>query len=190
MNNSNSEIEILKAEVEKVVGRPLKSPIDFDFLSYKVREKINEPISSTTIKRLWGYIVTMHKPRYSTLSTLSRFVGSADWDSYCFAINSNHSRNSNESGKEIYSIDLSINDIIELTWGPDKYCIIKYLGEKTFKVLKAENANISIGDTFKTFNFNQKHPLSVTELHQEQGTINGHTQVSEEVLLDVTLIKD
>lgn len=190
MNNSNSEIEMLKAEVEKVVGRPLKSPIDFDFLSYKVREKINEPISSTTIKRLWGYIATIHKPRYSTLSTLSRFVGSADWDSYCFAINNNHNKNLSGSDKEIYSVDLSVGDIIELTWGPDKYCIIKYLGKKTFKVIKEENANMSIGDTFKSFNFNQEHPLSVTEMYQEKGIVNGHTKVDKEVLIDVTLIKD
>jgi len=82
MSHFHAEIERLKLEVEKQVGRHLRSPCDFDLLSFKVNEKIHERISTSTIKRLWGYITTTHKPRLSTLSILARYVGFMDWDNF------------------------------------------------------------------------------------------------------------
>ena len=48
------DIEKLKQAIEKKAGRTMRSPVDFDRLSYLIHENIREQISPSTLKRLWG----------------------------------------------------------------------------------------------------------------------------------------
>ena len=50
------DIEKLKQAIEKKAGRTMRSPVDFDRLSYLIHENIREQISPSTLKRLWGYV--------------------------------------------------------------------------------------------------------------------------------------
>ena len=77
------DIEKLKQAIEKKAGRTMRSPVDFDRLSYLIHENIREQISPSTLKRLWGYVSSSHMPRYSSLSTLARYIGYPDWDAFC-----------------------------------------------------------------------------------------------------------
>lgn len=164
MANQNP-IEMLKHDAEARVGRPLKSPVDFDLLSLRISERISEQLSATTLKRLWGYISTAHRPRYSTLSTLSRYVGFADWDDYC---QRKAALSDDESGfllcRQIETAYLSVGDRIELKWPPDRRCVVIYNGADSFTVQEASNAKIMAGDTFRTMSFMLNHPLYVTDL--------------------------
>ena len=77
------DIEKLKQAIEKKAGRTMRSPVDFDRLSYLIHENIREQISPSTLKRFWGYVSSSHMPRYSSLSTLARYIGYPDWDAFC-----------------------------------------------------------------------------------------------------------
>ena len=54
------DIEKLKQAIEKKAGRTMRSPVDFDRLSYLIHENIREQISPSTLKRLWGYVSSSH----------------------------------------------------------------------------------------------------------------------------------
>ena len=73
----------LRDKIEEAVGRKMKTPKDFDFLSEQVFEKLHETVSATTLKRIWGYLPDSSKPRISTLDFLSLFVGEKDWEAFC-----------------------------------------------------------------------------------------------------------
>jgi hypothetical protein len=161
-------IEVLKVEVEKRVGRPLKCPVDFDLLSYKLNKSIHEQISISTIKRLWGYIPTSHAPRFSTLSVLARYIGFTDWDNFCSSLQQEKRNNESEffTGKCILASELRVGDVLEIGWSPNRYCQIRYLGNNQFDVIQARNAKIKIGDTFCADQFHLNRPLIITELKQ------------------------
>lgn len=73
----------LREEIESVVGRKMKTPKDFDFLAGQIFDKLHENVSSTTLKRIWGYLSEPSTPRLSTLDLLAQFVGHQDWDAFC-----------------------------------------------------------------------------------------------------------
>ena len=54
----------------------MKTPKDFDFLAGQIFDKLHENVSSTTLKRIWGYLSEPSTPRLSTLDILAQFVGS------------------------------------------------------------------------------------------------------------------
>ena len=72
----------LRDRIEETVGRKMKTPKDFDFLSEQVFEKLHETVSATTLKRIWGYLSEASIPRISTLDILSQYVGYTDWASF------------------------------------------------------------------------------------------------------------
>ena len=76
-------IDRLKAAIEVLVDRKMRTPKDFDFLSEQIFEKVHQNISPTTLKRLWGYLSEPRVPRSSTLNILSQFVGNDSWDAFC-----------------------------------------------------------------------------------------------------------
>jgi len=76
-------LERLREKIETVVGRKMKTPKDFDFLAGQIFDKLHENVSSTTLKRIWGYLPETSAPRISTLDLLAQYVDYADWDSFC-----------------------------------------------------------------------------------------------------------
>lgn len=83
MNMQENNISLLREEIEKAIGKALKTPKDFDSLSARIFDKLHENISSTTLKRFWGYIHdTQSKTSETTLDILARFVGYASWNDY------------------------------------------------------------------------------------------------------------
>lgn len=53
----------LREMIEEAVGRKMKTPKDFDFLADQIFDKLHETVSSTTLKRMWGYLQESSSPR-------------------------------------------------------------------------------------------------------------------------------
>ena len=60
----------------------MATPKDFDFLSERIFEEVHEKVSSTTLKRIWGYLQNDNTPRSTSLNILANYVGYADWDNF------------------------------------------------------------------------------------------------------------
>ena len=83
MTNHNQHHELLRNAIEAAVGREMKSPRDFEFLSQAIFEKLSQPISTSTLKRFWGYLPQYASTRPSTLDLLAQFIDYKDWKSFC-----------------------------------------------------------------------------------------------------------
>lgn len=121
-------------------------------------------MSTTTFKRLWGYINENVTPRRSTLDTLAKFVGYHDWNVFC-----------GEEAPEIesgivandcinVSRQLKEGDKIRLTWLPNRVCDIEYLGNTTFKIIYAEGTKLAVGSTFSCSLIINGEPLYLDNL--------------------------
>ena len=57
------EIEELKSLIEQKYGKMLCTTTDFEEFSIYLKQKWGKSISSSTLKRLYGYLNGDHKPR-------------------------------------------------------------------------------------------------------------------------------
>ena len=112
---------LLIADVERYMGRELKSPNDFQRL-IDILPK-DEKLSVSTLKRLWQYVPNEHKTREATLDILSRLLGYKNWLDYCMA----HA--TNQESDFLTGIntqrDIAVGTIIMLQWEPNRECLIK-----------------------------------------------------------------
>lgn len=78
----SEELNALKEAIEAKMGQKLLSNKDFISLADCIFDELHAQISSTTLKRIWGYLPEDVTPRKYTLDILARFVGAADWDDF------------------------------------------------------------------------------------------------------------
>ena len=163
-------LEQLKAKLENTLGREMKTPRDFDFLAARIYTLTHTHISSTTLKRMWGYLEKEqnHKPQIFTLNILARAAGYKDWES--FEKSSEAESDSDFINNEcLQASTLITGDTIRLTWEPDRTVTIRYEGIDMFTVTESVNSKLSIGDTFHVQYFINGEPLQLFCLVHEGG---------------------
>lgn len=162
----------LRAEIERVANRRMLTPTDFDFLARCIRDSVHQNVSSTTLKRVWGYVHdggANYVPGKYTLTVLSRFVGCLDMDDFISSLEASDKgkgrQETEESnryfGETLWSNDIPIGAVVELRWAPNRFVAIRHLSGNRFVVECSENAKLRVGDEIECYTFTQNAPLYV-----------------------------
>lgn len=165
-------ITLLRQLVEESADHRIESSNDFIFLSGEIRGRLNENLSVSTLKRLWGYVDGYASMRPSTLDILARFVGFPDWETfvsdYCETegVQSSH----RVVGESLYAKDLKTGDRVEIQWNPNRRCMLIYMGDNLFEVSESVNAKLKAGARFLCQRFTLNQPLYVDVLDNEGRT--------------------
>lgn len=148
MSDPIPEIHVLLMQVESRFGS-LSRPADFSNLSDEIESVTSEPISPSTLKRLWGYVNYMSNPRIYTLDVLSRYVGYADFGQFCEDIHGSDQFVSGFLSEETVSSDsLRPGERIRIGWDPDRLVTLAYLGNNRYEVEEVQHASLLPGDRF------------------------------------------
>lgn len=160
---SDEDIDRLKKEVEVLVGRTIKSPKDFEYLSGQIFGYMKTNLSISTLKRLWGYVASTSHPSRFNLDLLSRMVGYSDWSAFL-------NRQEGEASSRFFMKSklvadaLQVDDKVRLTWQPSRIVALKYLGNNVFVVEESIKSKLAKGDTFTCQQFVDSEPLYLFNL--------------------------
>lgn len=151
--------EKLRTTAEKMIGYKPHTPNDFVRLCDRVFQRTHECVSSSTLRRFWGYNHENVRASRYTLDVLSRFVGFCDYDDFCSKGCEDELQSSPVLSYKIGIKELKIGDRLFLTWQPGHSCTIFHKGNGHFYVESSENTRISAGDTFDCYLFVNHEPL-------------------------------
>lgn len=146
---SRDKIKELCDEVEGSFGMKATTPKHFERLAVLIFERTGTLLSPTTLKRIWGYLQEGSTPRRTTLDLLAQCCG---WRSYDdFAEGDVPEIESGFVGAKILNVerDLKYGEIVRLMWHPARVCVIKYLGNGNWEVIRSEGTRLLPGDTFR-----------------------------------------
>lgn len=162
-------IRKLCKDVEVATHHAVKTPKDFDLLRDSIYNRLHILISSSTLKRIWGYLDTDVKPRDSTLSTLARFIGYKDWDDYQKNAMQGKEQQSDLVMNRRISVteELVAGDRLRLTWLPDRILEVIYLGDLEFRVCRSEQTRLKEGNIFSCSLIIEGEPLYLDNLCQD-----------------------
>lgn len=171
MEIDRPEIYELRLRIEASIKRKIETPADFDFLRGIIWERTHEQISTSTLKRLWGYVDGVDNARNSTLNVLSKALGYENWDAFILKLKSENMDNSDlVMSESVSSGDLKIGDMLMIAWQPNRVCRLKYLGDNQFEVMESQNSKLKVGDTFRCGLFILGEPVYINDLRQNNGT--------------------
>ena len=171
MEIDRPEIYELRLRIEASIKRKIETPADFDFLRGIIWERTHEQISTSTLKRLWGYVDGVDNARNSTLNVLSKALGYENWDAFILKLKLENMDNSDlVMSESVSSGDLKIGDMLMIAWQPNRVCRLKYLGDNQFEVMESQNSKLKVGDTFRCGLFILGEPVYINDLRQNNGT--------------------
>ncbi len=160
-----STYQLLCEAIEKSCGFPVTTPGDFERLSSKIFDFQHVTISVSTLKRIWGYAGLSTTPRLFTLDTLSRLAGYKDYKAFMESVGQSTVSQSHLFLYDALTADeLTKGARLQLSWLPDRLCVVEHLGKGEFTVIQAENTKIKEGDTFKCHLFINHEPLYIDHL--------------------------
>lgn len=169
MGKQTPEIIELLMLVEKHYGHHLQTSTDFDEFSLYLKSTCGYLISTSTLKRLWGYVADEHEPRMQTLDLLCRYVGFQYFSDFCMHLKTSTVYNSSFfTTRQIQTRELKVGDRVEIGWAPNRYVLLHYEGADSFRVLESKESKLQAGDRFETACFLEGQPLLVSYI--ERGT--------------------
>lgn len=158
-------IEDIKKECEKVLGKSMVTPTNFDELSLHIKKSTGRSVSVSTLKRIWGYVDYPHSPSREILSILSAYAGYRDWNDF---INTGSVTDSSDfiGADIIKSSELTRGTRIQLRWKPDRSCTLEYIGNRVFKVVDSQNSKLHEDDIFSCSLIAKGEPMICHEVRR------------------------
>ena len=159
------ELAYLLTEVENKYGRRIATTTDFESLSVVIEHQIGEMVSSSTLKRLWGYVSLNPTPRIATLDVLSRYLGYRDFRQFCDNLKESKAYDSDFFTAQCLIVaDLEPGTNVTIGWLPDRLVTLHYLGEFSFEVVISENSQLQPGDSFELSEIMAGYPLYISRI--------------------------
>ena len=159
------ELVNLLGKVSAKYGRRITTANDFSLLAQHLSDEIGVVISSSTLKRLWGYDSYESTPRISTLDLLANYVGEDSFQSFCESIRKDPTYVSGfMTSKMVSSSELEVGDTITLGWNPNRLVKMRYLGEDAYEVVSNVNSKLRVGDRFHLIAAIVGYPLYLSDI--------------------------
>ena len=168
MKDNAQNLLLLRKAVEESINHKIETSSDFTYLAGVIQGRLKENLSSSTLKRLWGYIDGYKSIRDSTLDILARLIGYPDYETFvCDYCMGDAVRSSVRIFTEpVYAKDIPVGTSVEIQWNPGRIAIIKHMGNGNFEVISSVNSKIKPGDTFVCHTFYLNQPLFLENLVQ------------------------
>lgn len=182
MQDKQNNFTNLQKIIEKIVGREMLTPRDFDFLSIRILDITGQYLSAITLKRLWGYLGEKYKiePRNSTLNILAQAAGYTNWESYYKDFTGeSKAQSAFLNNRTLYTNQLAQKSLVELKWEPNRKVVIKHNGFEVFEVVESINSKLSVGDTFRCGLIIENEPMFLQGIIHKGQTYNSYVCGSE-----------
>lgn len=162
------ELQSLLDAVEKKYGLPIVAHNDFNTLSVVLDHECHEILSSSTLKRLWGYVSLRTTPRKSTLDILSKYVGYKNFSDF----RTSRLGKLNDTSGYLETSYLSADEIpdggiLRIGWEPDRLLLIRRVGPILFEVVESHNSKLKVGDRFEASCFFKGLPLILATVYRD-----------------------
>lgn len=151
----------IKTLVERRFGKTIRYSSDIEALSYDIEASTGLSVSVNTLKRLWGIVCDVKKPRLYTLDIIAKYIGADTWDDLAnnkLEDNCNSGFNRVDVGD---AVDIGQGDIVEFSYKPDRKVVCRCVGGNSFLVVSAENSKLMPGDKIEVEHFVLNYPLMV-----------------------------
>lgn len=184
------ELAFLLQEVARKWGRNLSTSSHFEALSVDIEKSNGDFVSSSTLKRLWGYVSLRPTPRIDTLDVLCRYIGFRDFKAFKASLGANPAFTSGFfTSKFVSSDSLSKGDALTIGWAPDRIVELKYLGEGLFRVESSRNSKLMEGDEFHATQFLLGWPLLISKIKRGEEYTPSFVAGKKEGLNYIELVK-
>lgn len=182
---------IVVSKLEERVGISLRNPSDRDIqlLSADIENATKCRLGINTLKRLLGRISDdTHISRPGTLNVIAQYLGSPDWPSLLINV-SNGSSSFIPIEGELLTTNLIPEQLVEITYLPNRRLQFIYLGDDKFEIVTNENSKLMVGDICTISSFIQRYPLIIRQVVRNGEDLGSYSAARAGGIATVKILK-
>lgn len=141
----------LRLLLEEKLGRRIRYPKECDALAVAIRESIGERISSSTLKRIFGFIQPASSPSLYTLDLLSIFLGYNDWEDLENELELRLKRSDTPGNTVSLPFEVEPGNMLEVCYSPDKKLVLQLIEDGSFCIIQSEKSALKEKDLVELF---------------------------------------
>jgi len=150
---------ILSKISSSLLGGRLRYPSDCEALSVDIESVSGKTVSVNTLKRIFGFLECVQRPRLSTLDILARYMGYSNWNVFIASLSKEGE--SGGDGTFISAEDLCQGSTVTLVFAPSSTLSLKKTSPEKFTVQKSEGTPLKEGEQVRVNSFHAGYPLRV-----------------------------
>jgi hypothetical protein len=162
----------IKQKIEKEYGEKIRYPKQCENLAIAISNKVKCKISSTTVKRMFGFVPGTEAARLWTLDIVAAYVNYSDWDALITDI-------VKAKIKKVHCIEsvqcknVKAGTRIRVSFGALPFFEVECVGRNNFKVLDQIKTGLLAGDIIEVVDVELNAPLLVRRIKRESTTLSG-----------------
>ena len=131
----------IKDKVEQKYGSTVRYPVECDALAEDISKATGRSISSSTIKRLWGFIEGASAARSYTLDTVAEYCGHSCFDDLIESFNPEKKEQKSNLVK-VQASEIGSNQVIVIGFGGDQSVQLQRDRKTTFRVISGNHPKL------------------------------------------------
>lgn len=165
----------IKQLLEKRSGHRINSAADCEWLALDFKTRCGESIGVNTLKRLLGFLDYDGKTfRMSTLDIVARYLGLKNW-AEAEEVMKDTASDFGYNPDVLNVEDLCPDDMVTITYKPDRKVTFKYVGGEKFVVTDSINSKLQNGDVAIIRQFVLGYPLLVIDVIRNDVSLGEYT---------------
>jgi hypothetical protein len=168
--------KVIKQKIsERYAKGDIRYPKDCDGLAIHISQVCKTRISSSTLRRLYGFVKGIREPRLHTLDIVAEYIGHKGWEELIASFE----RTESEPEKLIDKLkpeQIKAGQAIQLTYEPAKVIEIRKVGGQ-LQVVTSNEKRVLVNDEVRFKLLELHYPLTFTH-HFRQGSSLGKLQLA------------
>lgn len=175
-------------QIEQKFNKEIRYPSDCEALAGDIYRITKNSISTSTLKRIFGFIEGSKEPRLYTLDVLAKYLGYNNWDNYIENL-------VNIDNSDFVVIDqleiehIKPNTKIELRYAPESFILLNYEGDFQFTIIESENSKLIKGDHLRIFNVIKNYPLIINSVIRNNINLGSYKAAKISGITDIQIIE-
>lgn len=175
-------------QIEEKFKKEIRYPSDCEALAGDILHVTKQTISTSTLKRIFGFIAGSKEPRLYTLDVLSQYLGYINWDNYI-----EKQLNIDNSGfitiNQVEIEKLSPNSLVEIFYAPDSKLVLNYKTNFEFEIKQSINSKLQEKDLLRIYNIVKNYPLIINSVIRNNVNLGAYKAAKISGVTEINIIE-
>jgi hypothetical protein len=175
-------------QIEQKFNKEIRYPSDCEALAGDILHVTKQAISTSTLKRIFGFIAGSKEPRLYTLDVIAQYLGYSNWDNYI----ENQLNIDNSDFLTIKQVEiekLAPNSIVEISYAPESKLILNYRTNFEFEIKHAVNSKLQENDLLKIFNIVKDYPLIINAVTRNNVNLGSYKAAKISGVTEINILE-
>lgn len=157
-------------------------------LALAIKESTGHSLSTTTLKRMLGFVNGPARPRQSSLDIIAQYVGYDNYSLLAKDVGEDTEISDFRAVDNITSDDLTIGEQIQLTYAPNRTLILSYMGNNKYLVNKSNGGKLLQGDKLLIAGFYMGFELLIVDVERNGKHLGSYIAAKQGGLTSVEIV--